>query len=178
MRPKKSLLLLCPDSERESELTFVLRFRGYRVMSSKQDVNGNDKADGVLIVLGVQQSTSSVASQLKELATQPNVPILMVWEGGGNSTKAPPSTLALHSVPMVDLINLLQAMLTKKRGPKSRADGADRSVTAAVAVRSSNVTAPLAGRSPRDTSEASSGPHTGSTERICLASRSSNRDAL
>jgi hypothetical protein len=134
MRPKKSLLLLCPDSGRGSELTFVLRCHGYRVMSCEQDVRANDKVDGVLVVLGAERSTSSVVSQLEELALRPSLPILMVWEGGSRPTKATRANLALQSVPMVDLIALLRAMLTKKRGPKPRCDQAELSVTAAVAV--------------------------------------------
>src|ERR1035441_6947342 len=120
MRPKKSLLLLCPDSGRGSELTFVLRCHGYRVMSCEQDVRTDDKVDGVLVVLGAEQSTNWVVSQLKELAIRPSPPILMVWEGGNGPTKGTRASLGLQHMPMVDLIGLLQAMLTRKRGPKPR----------------------------------------------------------
>jgi hypothetical protein len=124
MRPRKSLLLFCPDSGRGSELTFVLRCHGYRVMSSDQDVRANDKVDGVLVVLGSEQPTSSVVGQLTELALRPSLPILMVWEGGSRPTKATRANVVLQNVPMVDLIVLLRAMLTKKRGPKPRCDQA------------------------------------------------------
>lgn len=134
MRPKKSLLLLCPDSERASELTFVLRCKGYRVISCKECVRENDTVDGVLMVLGVKQSTGPIVNQLKEIATLRNLPILMVWEGGNRPTKAGSSNPGFHDVPMVDLIALLQAMLTRKRGPKPRCDRTVVSVTAAVAV--------------------------------------------
>lgn len=177
MRPKKSLLLLCPDSGRESELTFVLRCRGYRVVNCKQDVHADGKVDGVLVVLGAEQSTHSVVRQLKEIAILPSLPALIVWEGGGRSTNATRTNLALHNVPMIDLIALLQTMLATKRGPKPRCDRADLSVTAAVAVRSANVTAPLAGQFPMDRAGVRSRPHTGSTIRTCLAPRSSNREA-
>ncbi len=133
MRPKKSLLLFCPDSGRGSELSFVLRCHGYRVMSCEQEVRADDKVDGVLVILGAEQSTNSVVSQLKELAIRPSPPILMVWEGGNDPTKARAS-LGLQHMPMVDLIGLLQAMLTRKRGPKPRSDRAELSVTAAIAV--------------------------------------------
>jgi hypothetical protein len=134
MRPKKSLLLLCPDSGRGSELMFVLRCHGYRVMSCEQDVRANDKMDGVLVVTGAERSTNSVVSQLRGLALRPSLPILMIWEGGSRPTKPERANLALQNVPMVDLIALLRVMLTKKRGPKPRCDQAELSVTAAVAV--------------------------------------------
>jgi len=134
MRPKKSLLLLCPDSGRGSELTFVLRCHGYRVMNCEQDARANDKVDGMLVVLGAEHSTNSVVSQVKELAIRPSPPILMIWEGSSDRTKATRPSLGLHSMPMVDLIGLLQAMLTTKRVPKPRSDRAELSVTASIAV--------------------------------------------
>jgi hypothetical protein len=178
MRPKKSLLLFCPDSGRGSELTFVLRCRGYRVMNCDQDVRPNDKVDGLLVVLGAEQSTSSVVSQLKELAIRPSLPILMVWEGGSGLTKAARANLARQNVPMADLITLLQAMLTRKRGPKPKSDRPELSVTAAVAARCSSVTVPLAPQFPGDRGEEHSRPQAESTTHSCQAPRSSDRNTL
>ena len=134
MRPKKSLLLLCPDSGRGSELSFVLRCHGYRVFNCEQDVRADNAVDGVLVVLGAERSTSSVVSQLKELAIRRNPPILLIWEGGDCAKKAARPGLGLNSMPMVDLIGFLRVMLTSKRGPKPRSGRADLSVTAAIAV--------------------------------------------
>ena len=134
MRPKKSLLLLCPDSGRGSELSFVLRCHGYRVFNCEQDVRADNAVDGVLVVLGAERSTSSVVSQLKELAIRRTPPILLIWEGGDCAKKAARPGLGLNSMPMVDLIGFLRVMLTSKRGPKPRSGRADLSVTAAIAV--------------------------------------------
>lgn len=127
MRPKKPILLYCPDRELLSVLTFVLRLHPYDVIAaddSRAAVRigaGKDAAIRCGVLIHAQQG--DLAGRLIHLLLESGlrIPLLLVDRAGDLApVRYADMVLYGRNTSMAHIIAALQVLCRRKPGPKSR----------------------------------------------------------
>ena len=126
MRPKKVLLVVMPDPELLSTLSFMLTTNGYRVLGANMPAEAIAKAAGcainLLLVTQVQQRATrdglcgaDLISRLKTL--QPGLPALLFYEDGKFPLDTPADGCVAMPWRSTDLLDRIKVLTARKRGP-------------------------------------------------------------
>lgn len=125
MRPKKSILLYCPDRELLSSIAFVLRLHPYNVVAV-HDCNdalamsaGNDTACGVLIHAQQGDPAGRLVHRILECAS--HMPLLLVDRAGDLApVRYADMVLYGRNTTTAHILASIQVLCRRKPGPKPR----------------------------------------------------------
>lgn len=114
MRPKKIILLCCRDEARRSVLAFLLRTRGYLVVSG---VAGS-RPDAAVFVDDVSREPEYMAHVADE--AHPDLPLIVMIYPKRMRLRSYPARawVVPHNIPPVGLLERIRLMCARKRGPK------------------------------------------------------------
>lgn len=125
MRPKKSILLYCPDRELLSSIAFVLRLHPYEVTAvhDSNDAVGisarNDPACGVLIHAQQGDPAGRLVHRILECAS--HMPLLLVDRAGDLApVRYADMVLYGRNTTTAHILASLQVLCRRKPGPKPR----------------------------------------------------------
>lgn len=127
MRPKKTILLYCPDRELLSTLAFVLRLHPYDVISVHDSRTalkigaGRDAALACGVLVHAQQGDPAGRLIHRLLESGLNVPLLLVDRTGDLApVRYADMVLYGRNTSTAHIISALQILCRRKTGPTSR----------------------------------------------------------
>ena len=122
MRPRKSILYICPYDVRLSVRSFLLDNKGYRVVKCSRIEMAEDLlrmgTDLVLIELAYLSASNDLARILQRV--NPEAPIALIGASGGVITKDFVAQYLPDDAPAAEVLALVKVLCTRKRGPKPR----------------------------------------------------------
>lgn len=127
MRPKKPILLYCPDRELLSVLTFVLRLHPYDVIAADDSRtavrigSGRDAALACGVLVHAQQGDPAGRLIHRLLESGLHIPLLLVDRAGDLApVRYADMVLYGRNTSMQHILAALQILCRRKPGPKSR----------------------------------------------------------
>ena len=127
MRPKKSILLYCPDRELLSKLAFVLRLHPYDVTAvhdSRAAVrigSGSDAALACGVLVHAQQADPAGRLIHRLLESGLHIPLLLVDRAGDLApVRYADMVLYGRNTSTAHILSALQILCRRKTGPKPR----------------------------------------------------------
>lgn len=128
MRPKKLILLYCPDRELLSTLACVLRLHPYEVIATHDVKDAVSESARGLVACGllIHAQQGDLAGRLihRILECAAHLPLLLVDRAGDLApTRCADMVLYGRNTSTAHILSALQILCCRKRGPKPRSAG-------------------------------------------------------